>query len=101
MLNDGDPTPTIRPYTEYPEWLLKLADTPETLAALSKDYKKHNAAQESETVDETVLMDYERIMRLNKLENRQLIKVNHTHNTHTMLIMPMRRDSSNYKHDDV
>ena len=74
VLNDGDPTPTIQPYSEYPEWLLKLADTPETLAALSKEYEKHNVAKASETVDESVLMGYDRIMRLNKLENRQLIK---------------------------
>ena len=47
---------------------MKLADTPETLAALSKEYEKHNVAKESETVDESVLMGYDRIMRLNKLE---------------------------------
>jgi hypothetical protein len=73
-LNDGDPTPTIQPYSEYPDWLTKLAGTPETMAKLAKDYKKHRSAQESENPDEKLVMEYDRIMRLKKLQNRDKIK---------------------------
>ena len=73
-LNDGDPTPTILPYADYPEWLSQLSTEPETRAALGKDYIKHVTSRENDAPEDVIAMDYDRIMRFHALTNRTKIK---------------------------
>ena len=75
-LNTADPTPTIQSWDEYPDWLKSLSDTPETMISLEKSYKTYASTTnvEEEDVQKKITMDFDRIVRLKKLTNRQKIK---------------------------
>ena len=72
-LNAEDPTPTVLPFDQYPDWLQDLTTDGETQAALKKDYEKHRTMEEEQKG--SGFMTYEpRMKRMFKLEHREGIK---------------------------